>query len=534
MSVQNIRAPLRVTLALPSTESPAWVWRTQDRLQEADFLALTTVAVDKDPVPENRGSLLFNLWMRFETTVFGHKIASPGHSERPVSPPTELDPVPEDIETDVIVWMLPGRPPPELIGKAKHGVMTIAGAFDPMYGLNEFLDQEPATRCDIVVFGAEPSEDLVLVSSFARTDSILFSKGINEIRAKCVALLLATLNRFRHGADPRLDGLPQEPVTPSVSAAPGGLRIIRGLTFIFARFVRTSLFPGGEFDQWQLAYRLGGDRLDQSKLQYLAPEHTGFWADPFIAEQDGRRFIFFEELSPETKRGHLAAVEVYPDGRIGEPVNILMSDHHLSYPFVFEHQGSLFMAPECGSSGRVEVLRCDRFPDRWESHAVLLDGVTAFDPTLVEHDGRWWMFVTMQHNGNSCNDELHLFHTEDVFGEWTPHTLNPVRLDVRAARPAGALFRENGKLYRPAQDCSGRYGRAISIQEIRRMTPDEYEEVEVQRISAEFKPAALATHTVNQAHGIVVYDCQIRARKKPEAEVNTDRNIRQQTSRETD
>ena len=101
----------------------------------------------------------------------------------------------------------------------------------------------------------------------------------------------------------------------------------------------------------------------------------------------------------------------------------------------------------------------------------------------------------------------------DPFGEWVPHALNPVRLDVRAARPAGALFRDNGRLYRPGQDCSGRYGRAISINEVRRLTPDEYEEVEVRRIAADFATDGLGAHTVNMAHGIVVYDCEISARK---------------------
>ena len=513
MSTREPPARLRVTLALPRTEIPAWVLGIQARLQDAEFVALTTVAVEQDPIPEVGRSLIFNLWMRLETKVFGHKIAAREHSENLVSLAARPDPMPDDLETDVILWMLPGRPPPALCKKAKHGVLTIAGAFETMFGLNEFLEQQPSTRCDIIAFGVAPGEDRVLVSSYAITDAVLFSRGINGIRAKCRALLMSTVKRLWLQADPRLDRLPQEQATPGIRTVPGGLRIIRGVTSIFARFATASLFPGGRFDQWQLAYRLGGDRFDQTRMKYLAPEHTGFWADPFIAEQDGHRYIFFEELSPETNRGHLAAVEVHPDGRIGNPVNVLMRDFHLSYPFLFRYQGSLFMAPECAESGRVEVLRCERFPDRWEPHAILLDGVAAFDPTLIEHDGRWWMFATMQHDGNSCNDELHLFHATDVFGEWTPHALNPVRLDVRAARPAGALFRENGKLYRPAQDCSGRYGRAISIQEIRRMTPDEYEEVEVRRISADFAPGALGTHTVNEAHGIVVYDCEIRARK---------------------
>lgn len=513
MPMLETRPPIRVTLVLPSAEIPAWVRGLQVRLQDAEFVDLTTVSLEPEPVPERSRSLIFNLWMRLETNVFGYKIAAREHSEYLVSVAAQPDPLPDDLKADVIVWMMVGRPSPEFIGKAEHGVLTIASAFDRMFGVSEFLEQEPATRCDIVDLGSEPGEDRVLVSSFANTDAILFSRGINGIRTKCRALLLATIKRLWRQADPRLDGLPEEPVVPTNRIAPGGLRIAWGVTCIFARFAIANLFRSGRFDQWQLAYRLGGDRLDQTGMKFLAPSHTGFWADPFVAERDGRKFIFFEELSPETHRGHLAAMEIHGDGRIGEPVNVLTRDQHLSYPFIFEYEGSLFMVPECAESGRVEVLRCERFPDRWEPHAVLLEGASALDPTLIEHDGLWWMFVTIQHDGNSVNDELHLFYATNPFGEWAPHALNPVKLDVRAARPAGALFRENGKLYRPAQDCSGRYGRAISIQEVCCMTPDEYEEVEVQRISADFVPGALGTHTVNQAHGITVYDCEVRARK---------------------
>jgi hypothetical protein len=482
-------------------------------LHDAEFVDLTSLTLEPDPVPELGRSLIFNLWMRLETKMFGHKIAAREHSENLVSVAAKPEPLPKDVEADVIVWMQAGRPPPEFISMAEHGVLTIAGAFDSMFGLTEFLEQKPATRCDIVALGGKSGEDRVLVSSFANTDAILFSRGINGIRAKCRALLLATLKRIWRQADPRLDGLPKELVVPKARAAPGGMRIAWGVACIFAGFATASLFRRGRFDQWQLAYHLGGDRLDQTGMKFLAPSHTGFWADPFIAQRDGRKFIFFEELAPETGRGHLAAIEVSADGEPGEPVNVLVRDQHLSYPFLFEYERSLFMAPECAQSGRVEVLRCVRFPDRWEPHAVLLDGVAAFDPTLFEHDGLWWMFVTIQHDGNSCNDELNLYYATDPFGEWAPHALNPVKLDVRAARPAGALFRENDKLYRPAQDCSGRYGRAISIQEVRRLTPDEYEEAEVRRISADFSPGALGTHTVNHAHGITVYDCEVRARK---------------------
>ena len=123
------------------------------------------------------------------------------------------------------------------------------------------------------------------------------------------------------------------------------------------------------------------------------------------------------------------------------------------------------------------------------------------------------MFVTIQHHGNSTDDELHLFYSSDPFGEWTAHPLNPIELDVRSARPAGSLFRERGRLFRPAQDCSARYGSAISIKEIRCMTTDNYEETEVARILPDWAIGAHATHTVNQASGVTVYDCEARCRK---------------------
>jgi hypothetical protein len=513
MPTNKTPQPIRVTLVSPAAKMPAWIQRIQVRLEDAHYVDLTTVALPPRPGAEPGRPLFFDFWMRLETTVFGHKIVGNEHSEKLVSGRNQPGSLPADVDTDVIVWMLPNRPPPEIFGAAKHGVITIAGAFERMFGLNEFLEQNPATRCDIAALGSEPAEDRVLVSSYANTDAILFSRGQNGIRAKCRALLLATVKRLWREVDPRLDGLPEKPVSPVPRTAPGNLKIAWRMMQIVARLAAASLFSFGRFNQWQVAYRLGGDRLDQSGLKFIAPSHTGFWADPFIAEREGRRFIFFEELSPDTNQGHLAAIEVFDDGKTGEPVNVLVRDEHLSYPFLFEFAGSLFMVPECSASGRIEAFRCEQFPDRWEPHAVLIDDVVAFDPTLIEHDGLWWMFATIQHDGNTWNDELNLFYATNPFAEWIPHALNPVKLDVRAARPAGAIFSENGKLYRPGQDCSGRYGRAISIQEIRRMTPHEYEEVEVRRIPANFAPGALGTHTINQAHGIVVYDCEVRARK---------------------
>jgi hypothetical protein len=51
-----------------------------------------------------------------------------------------------------------------------------------------------------------------------------------------------------------------------------------------------------------------------------------------------------------------------------------------------------------------------------------------------------------------------------------------VKTDVRTARPAGTPFVVDGRLYRPAQDCSDEYGGAVVLNEVELITPNGYHE----------------------------------------------------------
>jgi hypothetical protein len=90
--------------------------------------------------------------------------------------------------------------------------------------------------------------------------------------------------------------------------------------------------------------------------------------------------------------------------------------------------------------------------------------------------------------------------------DWTPHRLNPVISDARRARPAGAIISEGGRLYRPSQDCSVRYGYAIHINEITRLSVDEYEETETVSIVPDGSRDIIGTHTYARAGRLTVLD----------------------------
>jgi hypothetical protein len=262
-------------------------------------------------------------------------------------------------------------------------------------------------------------------------------------------------------------------------------------------------------EQWQLAYYFAdqdesGVRFD--RLRYLVPPKDRFWADPFALEHEGRYFIFFEELLFRTRKGRIMAIEVFENGEAGEPQVALERPYHLSYPFVFSWEGSLYMMPETAANGTVEVYRCEEFPLRWSLHRVVLENISAYDATLWSENGCWWMFVNVAEPGADSSDELHLYSSPTPLGPWSAHHANPVVSDVRRARPAGPMFVRDGKLFRPSQDCSRAYGHCVLINRVDVLRDDEYKETTVQKISPGWRKDILHVHTLGGAGRLRVID----------------------------
>ena len=90
-------------------------------------------------------------------------------------------------------------------------------------------------------------------------------------------------------------------------------------------------------------------------------------------------------------------------------------------------------------------------------------------------------------------------------GPWSAHAANPVVSDPRQARPGGQLFEWNGRLCRPAQDCSDRYGRALTIFEIEELTTSQFRERAITRLEPETFDAN-RLHTLNSDRWLRVID----------------------------
>jgi hypothetical protein len=249
------------------------------------------------------------------------------------------------------------------------------------------------------------------------------------------------------------------------------------------------------------------------RLSPLYPPAHAFWADPFAWSREGRRYVFFEEYSYAMGRGHIGVLELDPGLRpLGEAATVLAEPHHLSYPFLFEVSGELYMLPEKAKTNRLDLYRCAAFPHRWEFVRSLLTGMAIADATLFEHEGYWWLFgsVRDRRQGLDWVESLFAFYAkEPLHDTWTPHPGNPLLRDYRRGRPAGRVLRDSaGRLLRPSQDCVRRYGHGLNLSEITVLSPTSYRENLIWRMSGREAGGWRGMHHLDWHDGLLVMDAQ--------------------------
>ena len=283
--------------------------------------------------------------------------------------------------------------------------------------------------------------------------------------------------------------------------------------FVFRKLAQNARLrwkAGGKVARWFSAMRpnRGASIADPGRPDLKGfgevplPQGVEAMADPFVWEAGGRDYLFFEEVPTGASKGRLGVAEVFEDGSCSERKVILERPYHLSYPCVAQADGELFLLPESYEAGRVDLYRFSRFPEEVEPVARLAEGIALVDTTPFFLNDRWYFFTT---TAPPFMESL-LFWSDRLDGSWHLHPSSPISSSVRNSRSAGNLFRRNGRLYRPTQDCAVRYGYAIQVNEILRLTPYEFEERPVNWIPPSWGPGLIGTHTWNESSGLQVID----------------------------
>lgn len=271
-------------------------------------------------------------------------------------------------------------------------------------------------------------------------------------------------------------------------------------------------------EQWNIAVFRGNvsdlmeGKVGQKDLNWLFSEYKeGFCADPFLVENEGSTFLFFEDFEYKKQKGRIMVSELSENenGQIvaGKARVVFDTDKHVSYPFIFSYDGKMYMIPETSADNEIALFQAVDFPLKWKKEKVLIPDFAGIDATLHFEKGKWWIFCSDDRMGG--NENLHIFHADDLFGKWEEHKLNPVKLDIKNSRMAGSFFSWNGKLIRPAQNCQGTYGKEIVLSEIEELSEDGFREREIMTLTTGDKseyPEGM--HTISVGDGFVAIDAK--------------------------
>ena len=236
----------------------------------------------------------------------------------------------------------------------------------------------------------------------------------------------------------------------------------------------------GEDSRWSIGIVQGGHPLAMSENpKYRNPRFTvadipdsriTSVADPFLIEQNGAWFLFFEMYDCEQCRGKIGLAQSEDAFHWTYIGPVITEPFHLSYPFVFKDGDDYYMVPESRKAGEVRLYRATRFPTEWIFDRVLFRG-DYVDTSLIAYEGKWWAFTTKHPY------TMDIWYADELMSTWKPHARNPIcRFDKSCARSGGRPAVLGDKILRFVQDLRGSNGKSIRAFLVDILEPDRFEE----------------------------------------------------------
>lgn len=411
----------------------------------------------------------------------------------------------------------------DLLKASRYGVLT--------YNIGDYIDSRITPSCywEVVKNRPEIEATIKIVNTDQRQENKIFKtavlphpNSININRNNIYGLATLIIPRIIEGINKngmayikelaRKYNNTEELNGYAIKKTPSSSYAILNLLMLFRNFVVRKLLycKAGE---WFLIFKLNHKNelypTDFSSFKVLKAPRQRFWADPFILSKDHYHYIFIEEYLYKTGKAHISVLKLDENGNLLSNERIIERPYHLSYPHVFEYDESYYMVPESGSNKTIELYKCSSFPSKWVFVRNIMENINAKDSTLFFYDNKWWLFTSIIEKSTSTIsfNELFLYYSNDLFtSNWQSHPKNPIVSDHKLSRPAGKIFIDDNKIYRPSQDCSVMYGKALNINCITKLSETEYEEELIKKIEPTWDKKIIGTHTYNFNEKIIVMD----------------------------
>jgi hypothetical protein len=134
----------------------------------------------------------------------------------------------------------------------------------------------------------------------------------------------------------------------------------------------------------------------------------------------------------------------------------------------------------------IAYWEAETFPFKWKYHSTAHTRILN-DATMVNYQGKWWLFALHEPNKNKDDWFLHILFSNSPLGPWHdtpfncglnssalngisciggPNITTPHRRGRNGVRPGGHMFIQNNRLYRMVQNSLHYYGDSMDLYEI--------------------------------------------------------------------
>ena len=540
---------LRIGILLDSFQIPAWIYRSLERVIKSNYAEFSLIVLqqsskvknENDRILKDKRTIVYQIFNKIDERLFlrvdnALEISNvqkllPGVPVIKVKPikkdsanylePADIDEIRQyglDLFIKVGFDTLRG----DILAASKYGVWTYWFIGNP-HGFWEVIKGQSETKGNLLTLDKDGNSSSLICSSSSSTYSFSPARNRNRSLWKSSSFLprqvarlhylgikkfIVETEKYPKDKDPHHQKGSEIPPSNLLCLWLIARLLIRNIHEMFSRLFYQ--------DAWFLMFDMEPfGSIPFRDFKKIIPPRDRFWADPMVIKKENRNYIFIEEFVSKTKKAHISVFEVDQFGTHSMPVNILETDYHLSYPYVFEWNNQYYMVPESAENGTIDLYECVEFPFKWEYKMHLMDNVKAVDTSLLFYHEKWWLFTGISENEGSFPEvELFLFFSDDLFTQdWKPHPLNPIISDVKNARPAGRIFTRDGKLYRPSQDCSITYGYGFDLNEILVLSENEYREESVVAVRPDWNKKISATHTYGTDEQFQIIDAYTTRRK---------------------
>ena len=399
----------------------------------------------------------------------------------------------------------------------QHGIWFLSHSDFPSQngnypGLWEILKKRSIVCSAILQLSDKKNILITIDKAYFNRHRFSLIETMTKVQESSVSLVIKNLNKLISENSLRTSGETTKLGDSKSIPLERVLRYISQYYFNLFNGMLTRVFGylGYRNNKWSLY--IGKGQFMESNLTKIIPIRSPrdeFWADPFIFHFKNHDYIFFENYSYKANRAKISCGKL-ENNEIIEIVDVLNLDYHLSYPFIFEEDGDIYLMPETSENKRLEIYRCLDFPNQWEIYTTAFNGEAVADAHFFTDTlNQRWLFLNKLSSPNSVfENELYIYQVDSIIlNKIIPHKQNPVIIDSRRARNGGLIFEYQNKFYRPSQsNVDGIYGKSLNLNEIVKLTIDEYIEQPIQNTGSNNTIGLYAMHHLHQKEDFYIID----------------------------